>query len=142
MNNMIAALCLILLTGCSSMAQMGYTDYSKQDGLDIATKWAKAKDTDGVKKPALLLGIENTNAFAVEFSFEILFYYEGLLRETASIDTNCLDGLKSSIGKLNGIYFIPSKFTPEQLESSDFSFELAEIEVGKIANCDSAEENE
>lgn len=121
----------------SGICQMRYTDYQKVNGLNIATKWSKAKDADGVKKPALLLGLENTNDFPVNFSFDILLYYEGILRETGKIDNECLDGLKSSIGKLNGIYFVPQNFTAEQLKNSDFNFEIESVEVEKTEGCPS-----
>ncbi len=131
---------LLLLTFCftfslSGNCQMGYTDYQKVEGLQIATKWSKAKDADGEKKPALLLGLENTNDYPVNFSFDILMYYEGILRETGKIENECLDGLKSSIGKLNGVYFIPKNFTEEQLKSSDFNFEIESIDVEKTEGC-------
>lgn len=119
----------------AGFSQFGYTLYQKVDGLKISTKWGKARDADGVKKPALLIATENTNDYAVEYSFELLFYAEGILRETGKIENECLDGLTSRTGKLNGVYFIPQKFTPEQLKSSDSNFEIESITVTKVDNC-------
>ncbi len=132
---------LITITaGINGCSQIGYTAYQKVEGLDVSTKWGKARDADGTKKPALLLAFENTNNYPVSYSFDILLYYEGLLRESGRIEDVCLDGLKSSVGKLNGIYFIPEKFTEEQLKNSDFNFVLEEIQVVKIAQCIDEEE--
>ena len=132
---------LIAVTaGINGYSQIGYTPYQKIDGLKVSTKWGKARDADGTKKPALLLAFENTNNYPVSYSFDILLYYEGVLRENGRIEDVCLDGLKSSVGKLNGIYFIPEKFSEEQLKNSDFNFVLEEIQVEKIEKCVEVEE--
>lgn len=131
---------LAITFGINGYSQIGYTAYQKVDGLNVSTKWGKARDADGTKKPALLLAFENTNNYPVSYSFDILLYYEGILRENGRIEDVCLDGLKSNVGKLNGIYFIPEKFTEEQLKNSDFNFVLEEIQVEKIDQCDEVEE--
>lgn len=88
-----------------------------------------------------MLAFENTNNYPVSYSFDILLYYEGVLRENGRIEDVCLDGLKSSVGKLNGIFFIPQKFTAEQLKNSDFNFVIEDIVVEKIDQCVDEEEN-
>lgn len=128
------------MAGINGYSQFGYTAYQKVDGLNVSTKWGKARDAEGTKKPALLLAFENTNNYPVSYSFDILLYYEGVLRENGRIEDYCLDGLKSNVGKLNGIYFIPEKFTEEQLKNSDFNFVLEDIVVEKIEQCGDAED--
>lgn len=135
MKNAVLICFCFLLISTAGYSQFGYTDYQKVDDLQISTKWAKARDADGKKKPALLLGLENTTEHAIAFSFEILFYYEGILRETGQIDEQCLDGLTSKVGRLNGVYFIPQNFTPEQLKNSDFMFKIESIEVEQVEEC-------
>jgi hypothetical protein len=120
----------------ASTAQPGYEPYQTVNGLILSTKWGKAKNEAGEKKPALLMKIENTNDHPVDFSFAINFYYEGILRENGKIENQCLEGLKSAVGKLNGVYFIPTKFSPDQLKSSDFEFTLESIEVVKSEGCE------
>ena len=117
-------------------AQKGYTEYQKVNGLEISTKWGMAKDADGVKKDALLLKVENTTEGAVTLAFDVNLYYEGILRETGRIEGECIPGLKSRVGKLNGIYFVPENFTSEQLKNTHFNFTLDQIEVEKIDTCD------
>ncbi len=138
MISRILIIAAFVSTSAACFGQKGYTQYIKQDGLRMATKWAKAKDADGAVKPALLIAIENTNKEPVAFSYTINLYYEGMLRETASMSEECIVGLKSRIGKLNGIYFIPQKFTPEQLKSSDFNFTMDGIEIEKVDSCPDA----
>lgn len=127
---------LFLFSSCKSSAQFGYTPYQTVNNLKVSTKWGKAKDEDGIRKQAILLAFDNKNDYAVEYSFEILLYYEGILRENGTMEDFCLDGLKSNMGKLNGIYFIPKNFTEEQLKSSDFKFEINMLEVEQIDSCD------
>lgn len=130
----------LTLTGIQGYAQFGYTQYQIVDGLKVSTKWGKARDESGTRKPALLLAFENTNDFQVAYSFDILLYYEGILRENGRMEDLCLDALKSNVGKLNGIYFIPENFTEDQLKHTDFNFEIDNLEVDKIENCVDNEE--
>ena len=140
MKHVILISIALLFAGIEGFGQFGYDAYQKVNGLQVSTKWGKAKNESGDKKPALLLAFENTNEFPVAYSFDIMLYYEGMLRETGRIEGYCLDGLKSSVGKLNGIYFIPEKFTADQLSNSDFNFVIENIEVEQIDECSSVEE--
>jgi hypothetical protein len=139
MRNYIILTACLLTFGLGATAQPGYTQYMKKEGLKIGTKWAKAKDENGEKKSALLLALDNTNEYATSFTIEIRMYYEGILRETGTIENMCLPAQKSSIGKLNGLYFIPEKFTSEQLKSSDFNLELDLLSITKVDECEISE---
>lgn len=127
---------IILIGTTSCAAQFGYTQYSITDGLKISTKTGTAKDEEGNKKPAILLRIENVNDYPVEFSYNIDLYYEGILRETGIIDGVCAKERQTMMGKLNGIYYIPEKFTEDQLSNSSFDLQINKIEVNKIEECE------
>jgi len=133
---------LLCFTYVNASAQFGYEPYIAENGLKISTKWGKAKDADGERKTALLIGVENTNKYAVDYAYTINLYYEGMLRETGRMEDMCIVGLKSNIGKLNGIYFIPQKFTEQQLKNSDFNFTLEDIEVTETEGCSEDAEEE
>ena len=135
MQRILLAL-IFLTTALACRAQFGYETYQKVDGVEFSTKWGKAKDENGEKKTALLLRVKNHNEQAASFDFDINLYYEGILRETGEIRNECLEGCKTSMGKLNGIYFIPQSFTENQLKNGDFSFSLDEISVEKTDGCD------
>lgn len=128
------ALATLAATQC--FAQKSYTQYSVTDSVRVSTKWSTAKDVDGVKKPALLIGIDNQNSHAVTASMELLFYYEGMLRESGQIDPTCVKSGNRVYGKLNGIYFIPEAFTPEQLKREEFSLQIESITIEEMTNCD------
>jgi hypothetical protein len=133
MKNIISA--IALLTLFTSGSAQRYVQYQKVNGLEISTKWGKAKDADGVKKDALLLKVENTEDQAVTLAMDINLYYEGMLRESGRIEGECIPGLKSRVGKLNGIYFIAENFTSEQIANSNFNFSFDEIEVEEVDEC-------
>lgn len=134
MKSTIAAIALIaLISSCS--AQRSYTQYQKVDGLEISTKWGKARNAEGLRKDALLLKVENTANQPVTLAMDINLYYEGMLKESGRIEGECIPGLKSRVGKLNGIYFVPESFTSEQLTNSSFSFSLDKIEVEEVDTC-------
>lgn len=127
---------LATLAATQGIAQKSYDQYSVTDSVRISTKWGTAKDADGIKKPALMIGIDNQNTHAVTAGMELLFYYEGMLRESGQIDPTCLPAGNRVYGKLNGIYFIPESFTPEQLKRDDFELQIESITVEEVKGCD------
>lgn len=132
----ILTLCLLLFFLSKSFSQGKYEQYIVVDSLTISTKWASAKDDAGEKKPALLFKVQNANSQAVLYGMEILFYYEGMLRERGQMENLCLDAGKTANGKLNGLYFVPTEFTEDQLKNSDFSFEVESIQVEEVDLCE------
>lgn len=135
MKYLIIAL-ITLFSASVASAQFGYDQYVEKEGINISTKWGTAKNEAGEKKKALLFKVKNENAFDAQYSMEILFYYEGILRERGIIDQQCLPAGRSSMGKLNGQYFIPTEFSEEQLSNPNFNFEIESIEVEEIENCE------
>jgi hypothetical protein len=134
MKGILTSLTVAIFT-IASYAQ-GYEEYQKVNGLEISTKWGTAKNAAGERKDALMLKVENDSEKSLSLSFDVNLYYEGILRETGRIEGECIPALKSRIGKLNGIYFIPEKFTSEQLKTTSFSFSLDEIEVDEVEDCE------
>lgn len=128
-------LCLSLLAAAQAFAQKSYDQYVVTDSVRISTKWGTAKDENGEKKPALMIGIDNQNSHAITAGMELLLYYEGILRESGIIEPMCVKPGNRVYGKLNGIYFVPKEFTPEQLKNSDFSFQIESIEIKEAEGC-------
>jgi len=127
---------ITLFAGFETYAQFGYEQYVEKEGINISTKWGSAKNEAGEKKKALLFKVKNENDFDAQYSMEILFYYEGILRERGIIDEQCLSAGRSSMGKLNGQYFIPTQFTEDQLSNPSFNFEIESIEVEEVDVCE------
>jgi hypothetical protein len=135
MKDLIVVL-IALFAGSGAYAQFGYEQYVEKEGINISTKWGSAKNEAGEKKKALLFKVKNENDFDAKYSMEILFYYEGILRERGIIDEQCLSAGRSSMGKLNGQYFIPTQFTEDQLSNPSFNFEIESIEVEEVDVCE------
>lgn len=125
----------LLTFSAAAFAQRGYTEIIRKDGLVISSKWGKARDADGNRKKALLIGIQNNDRTPKNYSFNLMFYFEGRLREEGIMPPDCIEGLKSKVGRITGTYFIPEKFTEEQLSSPDFTFELDALEVEETDAC-------
>ncbi len=130
-------LMLVLFLGLQScIAQRGYTEQIRKEGLRLSTKWGNAKDADGQRKTALLIAVENTSGQALEYSYAIRFYYEGILRESGVMETECIESRKSKVGKVSGTYFIPEKLSETQIKSGDFSYEIDDFEVKAVDVCE------
>lgn len=127
---------VLLFSACSILGQFGYEPYTTINGVEFSYKFGSAKDEDGVKKPALMLKVKNVNSFAVDYTFSVDFYYEGILRETSGKQELCITPHSTAMGKLNGTYFILSEFTEEQVKKGDFKMEINEIAVTESSGCD------
>lgn len=119
----------------SSYAQFGYKQYTLVNGVDISYKYGTATNDKGEKVPALMLKVKNSNDYAVEYSYSIDMYYEGILKQTTGKDTHCAKPHSTSMGKLNGVYYLLSDFTQEQVDKGDFEMKINDISVKKIDEC-------
>jgi hypothetical protein len=101
-----------------------YLHKGVQDGVELAYRWNHPTG----KPSELLLKIVNTTEQDKEVSLIIDLYYQGLTVETLTADT-CLPAGRTMNGKLNGIYFIPTRLTTEQIKSGDATAELTRSNV-------------
>jgi len=129
----LIAISFLLSMSISAFAQK-YETYRKTDNVTFGYKWATAKNENRETVPALLLSVKNENDFPIEYTMTVDMYYEGILRESAEL-INCVEAKKTRMGKLNGTYLIPAKFTAEQIKQSDFKLELNDIIVEKTESC-------
>ena len=103
---------------------------------NLKTLYVSGEESDQqIKMRADRIGIDNQNSHAITAGMELLLYYEGILRESGIIDPMCVKPGNRVYGKLNGIYFVPKEFKPEQLKNSDFSFQIESIEIKEIEGC-------
>ena len=61
-------------------------------------------------------------------------YYQAFTVEQFTADT-CIPAGRTFNGKLNGIYFVPQKLTPEQAASPDTKVELTGYSVERSVSC-------
>lgn len=113
---------LLLPTGLS--AQTKFIHKGEQNGVEMAYRW-----NHPLGKPSeLLLKLKNTSAEDKRVDLVIDLSYQGLTLESFGADT-CIKSGATLNGKLNGIYFIPTRLTTEQLKSGDAEAELTRTVV-------------
>jgi len=129
----LIAISIVLSVAANTCAQK-YETYQKTENVTFGYKWATAKNENRETVPALLLSVKNENGHPIEYTMSVDMYYEGILRESADL-VNCVEANKTRMGKLNGVFLIPEKFTAEQIKNKDFKLELNEISVSKTESC-------
>lgn len=121
------ALLLPLLFACKGKE---YIHKGVVDKVEIAYRW-----NHPVNKPSeLLLKMTNTSEQARTVQLEIDLYYQGRTVETFTADT-CMRPGQTMNGKLNGIYFIPSRVDTEQIKSGDTQVEITRSTVTQEFAC-------
>lgn len=96
------------------------------EGVEMAYRWHHP-----VGKPSqLLLKLKNNTAEDRQVDLIIDLYYQGRTMESLVADT-CIKAGATMNGRLNGLYFIPTRLTTEQIRSGDAEAELTRSEVTK-----------
>lgn len=115
---------LLLVTPLAAMAQGKYITKGERNGVELAYRW-----NHPLGRPSELhLRLKNNTAEDKSLSLEIDLSYQGLTVETLSADT-CIKAGRTMTGKLNGIYFVPTRLTTDQLKSGDTEAEFTRTEV-------------
>lgn len=115
---------LLLVTPLAALAQGKYISKGERDGVELAYRWHHPMG----KPSELHLRLKNNAAEDRSISLEIDLSYQGLTVETLSADT-CIKAGRTMTGKLNGIYFVPTRLTTDQLKSGDAEAEFTRTEV-------------
>ena len=107
---------LLLLSAC---APAQYVQKGVQDGVEFAYRWNHPPG----KPSELLLKLVNTANEDKQVGLVIDVHYQGHTVEVLEADT-CIRAGQTLSGKLNGIYFIPTKITTEQIKAGDAEAEI------------------
>ena len=117
---------LLLALGACSAPQ--YLHKGVQDGVELAYRWNHPPG----KPSELLVRMKNTAAEDRSVHLVIDLAYQGRTVESLTADT-CIRAGQTLNGKLNGIYFVPTTLTAEQIKSGDAEAELTRSEIGRTA---------
>ena len=115
------------LSGSLFLSIYGQTDYEiryDKDSLKISGKWVHAKFFDDNSPLELRLKIENNSKTTQVFEYEILLYLNLMLREKTEKNQLSIKAGKVLQGKINGVRFLPSTLTNEDINSDNFSWEI------------------
>lgn len=115
-------LLLLLALGACSTPQ--YLHKGVQDGVELAYRWNHPTG----KPSELLLRMKNTTTEDRTVHLVIDVSYQGRTVESFTADT-CMRAGQLMDGKMNGIYFVPTTLTTEQIKSGDAEAELTKSEV-------------
>jgi hypothetical protein len=115
------ALLALLMAGCAAPQ---YLHKGVHDGVELAYRWNHPPG----KPSELLVRMRNTTEADREVHLTIDLYYQGRTVETLTADT-CIKAGRTMNGKLNGIYFVPTRLTTEQIKSGDAVAEMTRTEV-------------
>lgn len=118
---MKALTALLLLFPLAAQAQGKFVHKGERDGVEMAYRW-----NHPIGKPSeLVLKLKNTTDEDRRVSLVIDLYYQGRTVEVLEADT-CLKAGHTMNGKLNGVYFIPTSLTTEQIRSGDAEAEFTQ----------------
>lgn len=123
MRSLLPLLFLLPVTTC---AQSKFIHKGEQNGVEMAYRWSHPAG----KPSELLLRLKNTSSEDRHVDLAIDLYYQGRTVETFSADT-CIKGGQTLNGKWNGIYFVPTRLTTDQIKEGDAEAELTRSEVTK-----------
>lgn len=114
---------LILLTACTAPQ---YVYKGVQEGVELNYRWSHPTG----KPSELLVKMKNTTTEDRSVSLVIDLAYQGLTVETLEIDT-CIHAGHTMNGRLNGVYFVPTRLTTEQIKSGDATADLTRSIIAK-----------
>lgn len=115
---------LLFFIPAASHAQSKFIHKGERNGVEMAYRWNHPTG----KPSELLLKLKNTSAEDKRVDLVIDLYYQGLTVESFEADT-CIKAGATLSGKLNGIYFVPSRVTTEQIKSGDAEAEMTRSQV-------------
>ncbi len=106
-------------------AQSKYETCYSNDSLIISGKWVNSNTFDQESPLELRLKIENRGKKLKELSFEILLYMDKVLKEKSEkIEISIKPG-KVKQGKINGVRFLPTILTNDEISGKRFSWEIS-----------------
>jgi predicted RecA/RadA family phage recombinase len=110
-----------LLMGCAAPQ---YLAKGTHDGVEVAYRWSHPAN----KPSELLLRLKNTTENDKQIELVIDVAYQGRTVESLSADT-CIKAGQELNGKLNGIYFIPTRVTTQQIKDGGVDVDLTRTTV-------------
>ena len=123
-------LLLLLSTLVLGCAAPQFIQAGQEDDVSVSYRWNHRAG----KPSELLLKIVNASSSPQRMHLGLDLYYQAFTVEQFTADT-CIPAGRTFNGKLNGIYFVPQKLTPEQAASPDTKVELTGYSVERSVSC-------
>jgi hypothetical protein len=128
---------LTALVFCSStvFGQSKFQEKTKKDGVSIYYKWSHQNPIDKASPLQMVIKTVNENDQAINVSFLILYYIDGVLKEKNEVENFCIKAGKTANGRFNGLVFSTANISNAQIESDNFEWELSDVKIEKLDAC-------
>lgn len=121
MRTLLLPLLATFIAGCAAPQ---YLAKGTHDGVEVAYRWNHPAN----KPSELLLRLKNTTDTDKRIELVIDVAYQGRTLESLEADT-CIRGGQTLNGKLNGIYFIPTRVNTPQIKDGGVDVDLTRTTV-------------
>jgi len=135
MKTSVATLLLLVLGSSSLFSQEALKEKLNQEGVVITYEWKPSDKKDADSKLQLCLVINNTNEHAVNMEFIVEFYLKGEVYEESLAQKFCLKPGKQIKGKKYGLCWISEEVSNEEINGTDFKWEIGELKMKKTEAC-------
>ena len=105
------------------------------DGVKVSHIWEQSDKKDANSLLQLCLIISNANSYSVKMEFTIVYYFKGEIHEETLIQKICLKAGKHIKGGKNGLCWISEELSNEEIQSSDFKWEMGEFSIKEVESC-------
>ncbi len=133
-NYFLAAI-IISVVSLTAEAQRGYTEFDNEENLEIMYRWQRAsvihRDSDAV----LNIRVTNNNESAVNWTYAVGFYIDGLLVFQSEEYELCLLKGQSRRGGFAGLRFTMEGVKPEDVEKENFQWDFVVFDVDEVEGC-------
>tara|TARA_R110002049_G_scaffold247413_11_gene421623 strand:+ start:1569 stop:1985 length:417 start_codon:yes stop_codon:yes gene_type:complete len=136
MKKIILSLSIILFGFCAS-AQYSYNKVITTENVELSYKWRNTKLFDTSSPLDLALKLKNSNDSAVMVNFSVQYYMDGILDGTTQIDDFCIKKNRTARGEYNGLILKSEGKTEEVVTSEGFKLEFSDLNIRKVASCES-----
>ncbi len=127
---------VLLFSAIAANAQRGYTEFETEDNIKTMYRWQRAAFFDKDSDAVLNLRVTNENETAVNMTFIVGFYNEGLLVYQSEENQLCLKPGQSRRGGLAGLRFTLEDLKLEDTEEEGFSWDFVTFDVEEVESCD------
>ena len=126
---------VISLVSFTAEAQRGYTKFDNEKNMEIMYRWQRASAIDRESDAALNIRVTNQNDSAVNWTYSVGFYSDGLLVYESETYELCLQEGQSRRGGLAGLRFSMEGVKLDDVEKENFQWDFVVFDVDEVESC-------
>jgi len=133
MKTLFLALLITLSTAC--FAQNKFKTFKTSEGLEFSYRFKKEKCFKKDSPLQLVLRIQNNKSEAVKLKFSLNYYWQLQNVAESEMVELCIKSGKTKRGGRAGLVFPAADLSNVQLRSSDFKFDINNLEFETVTVC-------